>query len=92
MEVFINPFQRFTDNTIIIGRKTQENEPGVYIIENKGAREVIETAMIEDNRMIKSKSLHERLSFVHTENSEKNFIKFEVSFTKKPLWEKIISI
>ena len=92
MEVFINPFQRFTDNTIIIGRKTQENEPGVYIIENKGAREVIETVMIEDNKMIKSKSLHERLSFVHTENSEKNFIKFEVSFTKKPLWKKILSI
>jgi hypothetical protein len=55
IEVFINPFQRFTDNTVIIGRKTQENEPGVYILENKGAREIIETVMIEDNKIIKSK-------------------------------------
>ena len=38
IEVFINPFQRFTDNNIIIGRKTQEHEPGVYIVENKGWR------------------------------------------------------
>ena len=92
IEVFINPFQRFTDNTVIIGRKTQENEPGVYILENKGAREIIETVMIEDNKIIKSKSLHEKLAFVHTKNSSRNFIKFEVEFTKKPLWKKILSI
>jgi len=92
IEVFINPFQRFTDNTLIIGRKTQENEPGVYILENKGAREIIETVMIEDNKIIKSKSLHEKLAFVHTKNSSRNFIKFEVAFTKKPLWKKILSI
>jgi len=92
IEVFINPFQRFTDNTLIIGRKTQENEPGVYILENKGARDIIETVMIEDNKIIKSKSLHEKLAFVHTKNSSRNFIKFEVEFTKKPLWKKILSI
>lgn len=92
IEVFINPFQRFTDNTLIIGRKTQENEPGVYILENKGAREIMETVMIEDNKIIKSKSLHEKLAFVHTKNSSRNFIKFEVAFTKKPLWKKILSI
>jgi hypothetical protein len=77
---------------VIIGRKTQENEPGVYILENKGAREIIETVMIEDNKIIKSKSLHEKLAFVHTKNSSRNFIKFEVEFTKKPLWKKILSI
>ena len=92
IEVFINPFQRFTDNTVIIGRKTQEHEPGVYIVENKGAREIIETVMIEDNKIIKSKSLHEKLAFVHTKNSSRNFIKFEVEFKKKPLWRRMLFI
>jgi hypothetical protein len=92
MEVFINPFQRFTDNTIIVGRKTQEHEPGVYIVENKGSKEIIETAMLEESKMIKSKSLREKLSFVDTENASRNFIKFEVEFTKKPLWRRMLFI
>jgi hypothetical protein len=92
IEVFINPFQRFTDNTIIVGRKTQEHEPGVYIVENKGSREIMETAMWEGNKMIKSKSLRERLAFVDTENASRNFVKFEVEFKKKPLWKRMLFI
>jgi hypothetical protein len=92
IEVFINPFQRFTDNVIIVGRKTQENEPGVYIVENKGSKEIMETAMWEESKMIKSKSLRERLAFVDTENASKNFVKFEVEFTKKPLWRRMLFI
>lgn len=92
IEVFINPFQRFTDNTIIIGRKTQEHEPGVYIVENKGSKEIMETAMWDAGKMIKTKSLIEKLAFVQTENASRNFIKFEVEFTKKPLWRRMLFI
>ena len=92
IEVFINPFQRFTDNNIIIGRKTQEHEPGVYIVENKGSKEIMETAMWEESKMIKSKSLREKLAFVDTENASRNFVKFEVEFTKKPLWRRMLFI
>jgi hypothetical protein len=92
IEVFINPFQRFTDNNIIVGRKTQEHEPGVYVVEDKGSREIMETVMLEGSKMIKMKSLLERLCFVHTENSGRNFIKFEVEFTKKPLWRRMLFI
>jgi hypothetical protein len=92
IEVFINPFQRFTDNTIIVGRKTQENEPGVYIVENKGSKEIMETAMWDSGKMIKTKSLIEKLALVKTENSSRNFIKFEVEFTKKPLWRRMLFI
>jgi hypothetical protein len=92
IEIFINPFQRFTDNTIIIGRKTQEHEPGVYIVENKESKEIIETAMWDSGKMIKTKSLIEKLALVKTENSSKNFIKFEVEFTKKPLWRRMLFI
>jgi hypothetical protein len=92
IDVFINPFQRFTDNTIIVGRKTQEHEPGVYIVENKGSKEIMETAMWEESKMIKSKSLREKLAFVDTENASRNFVKFEVEFTKKPLWRRMLFI
>ena len=92
IEVFINPFQRFTDNNIIIGRKTQEHEPGVYIVENKGSKEIMETAMWEESKMIKSKSLREKLAFVDTENASRNFVKFEVEFTKKPLWRRMLFV
>jgi hypothetical protein len=92
IEVFINPFQRFTDNSIIVGRKTQEHEPGVYIVENKGSKEIMETAMWEESKMIKSKSLREKLAFVYTENASINFMKFEVEFTKKPLWRRMLFI
>jgi len=92
IEVFVNPFQRFTDNNIIVGRKTQEYEPGVYIVENKGSKEILETAMWEEDKMIKTKSLIERLSFVQTKNSSRNFMKFEVEFTKKPLWRRMLFI
>ena len=92
IEVFINPFQRFTDNNIIIGRKTQEHEPGVYIVENKGSREIMETAMGEESKMIKTKCLREKLCFINTENAERNFVKFEVEFKKKPLWRRMLFI
>ena len=92
VEVFINPFQRFTDNTIIVGRKTQEHEPGVYIVENKGSKEIMETAMWEESKIVKSKSLREKLSFVNTENASRNFVKFEVEFTKKPMWRRMLFI
>jgi hypothetical protein len=92
MEVFINSFQRYTDNTIIVGRKTQENESGVYLVENKESKEIIEIDVQEGSKMIKTKSLRERLAFVQTENANRNFMKFEVAFTKKPLWRRILFI
>jgi hypothetical protein len=46
----------------------------------------------EGSKMIKTKSLRERLAFVQTENASRNFMKFEVAFTKKPLWRRILFI
>lgn len=88
--VFVDPNKRFEDNTIIVGRKTKENEPGVYIVENKESRKTDE--MVDPVSFNKTIDLTERLSFVKVGNSNKNFLKFEVSFTKKPLWRKLLSI
>lgn len=88
--VFVDPNKRSQDNTIIIGRGTKENEPGVYIVENKESKETEE--ILDPVSFNKTLSLKERLAFVKVGNANKNFLKFEVSFTKKPLWRKIICI
>lgn len=88
--VFVDPNKRFEDNTIIVGRRTKENEPGVYIVENKESRKTEE--IVDPVSFNKTIALTERLSFVKVGNPNKNFLKFEVSFTKKPLWRKLLSI
>jgi len=92
ISVFIDPLKRYTDNTVVVGRKTQDNEPGVYIVENKGSREIAEFSSFKESKPVRKKSLLERLAFVSLENAEKNFLKFEVEFTKKPLWRRILFI
>ncbi len=88
--VFIDPNKRFEDNTIIVGRRTKENEPGVYIVENKDAKETQE--IIDPVSFNKTIAFMEKLAFVGVGNANRNFLKFEVLFTKKPLWRKILSI
>jgi len=88
--VFIDPNKRFQDNTIIVGRRTKETEPGVYIIENKESRETEE--ILDPVTFNKTLALKERLAFINVGSASKNFLKFEVSFTKKPWWRKILSI
>lgn len=89
INVFIDPNKRFKDNTLIVGKSTQNDDPGVYIVENKSSREIIETSL-QDFK--KEMALIERLAFVETESSHKNFIKIEVEFKRKPLWRKILFI
>ena len=88
--VFIDPNKRFEDNTIIVGRRTKETEPGVYIVENKDAKDTQE--ILDPVSFNKTIALTEKLAFVEVGNSNRNFLKFEVSFSKKPLWRKILSI
>lgn len=89
IEVFVDNNMKFSDNTIIVGRSTKNSEPGVYIAENKNLRELVETVSQESDKKI---YLNERLAFVATDNAKLNFIKYEVSFTKKPIWRKILGI
>jgi hypothetical protein len=89
MQVYVDNNMKFSDSTIIVGRFTKANESGVYIVENKGSRELVETMLSESDKNI---YLNERLAFKATDNAHLNFIKYEVSFTKKPLWKRILGI
>lgn len=88
--VFIDPNKRFEDNTIIVGRRTKETEPGVYIAENKDAKDIQE--ILDPVSFNKTIALTEKLAFVEVGYANRNFLKFEVSFSKKPLWRKILCI
>jgi len=92
ISVFVDNNIAFSDNTIILGRITRDQEAGVYIVEDSSSKEIVETSNWEESSMIKNTLLIERLSFISMENSHKNFIKFEVVFSRKPLWRKILSI
>lgn len=89
MQVYVDNNMKFSDNTIIVGRFTKASEPGVYIVENKGSRELVEAMLSGSDKNI---YLNERLAFKATDNAHLNFIKYEVSFTKKPLWKRILGI
>jgi len=92
ISVFVDNNIAFSDNTIILGRITRGQETGVYIVEDTSSREIMETSSWEESSIIKKILLIERLAFISMENSHKNFIKFDVAFSKKPLWRKILSI
>jgi hypothetical protein len=92
ISVFVDNNIAFSNNTIILGRITRENETGVYIVEDTSGREIIETSSWEGPSMIKKILLIERLAFVSMEKSHRNFIKFEVAFSKKPLWRKFFNL
>jgi hypothetical protein len=92
ISVFVDNNIAFSDNTIILGRITRDQEAGVYIVEDSSSKEIIETSNWEGFSMIKNILLIERLAFVSMEKSHRNFIKFEVSFSKKPLWRKILNL
>jgi hypothetical protein len=92
ISIFVDNNIAFSDNTIILGRITRENETGVYIVEDTSAREIIETSNWEGSSMIKKILLIERLAFASMEKSHRNFIKFEVAFSRKPLWRKIFNL
>jgi hypothetical protein len=90
--VFVDNNMKFSDNTIIVGRYTKNNEAGVYIVENRGARSIIENSPSLDHPSDKKIYLVEKLSFHATKNAHLNFVKYEVSFTKRPLWKRILGI
>ncbi len=48
--------------------------------------------MIDPASFNKTIALKEKLAFVNVGSANKNFLKFEVSFSKKPWWRKILCI
>lgn len=89
--VFVDPMKSYKDTSILVGRTTKENEHGVYFIEKEDS-EKIESFKNEADPDKTDIFLSEKMAVVEIGESKRNFIRFEVSFTKKPLWKKILCL
>lgn len=87
IKVFVNPFLSWNDNTLVLGRKTQANETGVYLAEKD--HEIIEdTVNLEAKRI----TLKQRLAWVEAGDASAIYHTSELKFKKKPLWRTILSL
>ena len=86
IDVFVDPFARFDDNYIIIGKRTSNNQSGVYLGIKEGSIENKET----EDQIIKD--YNNSFFIKSTQDSHKNFIRFDVKFEKRPFWKKLLSI
>jgi hypothetical protein len=87
--VFIDPYQKFSDTSILIGRITRPSEPGAYFTEY--SREFLELD-INGPESKKRIALSSRHSIVTTENSTTNYWTGTIIPAKKPIWRKLLGI
>ena len=91
IKVFIDPYMEFDDKSIILGKETKKNHPGVYFVYNEEIGGFTEPAYT--NNLDKKIMLIERYSIVDVgDSAHRNFISFNVEFSKKPLWRKILCL
>ena len=86
--VYVNANQKFNDGWVIIGRKTNTHEAGVYFIYED--REKIQLADIDPSK--NNFSIIQRVAIVDTNGAEKSFSKIHFTVGKKPFWKKLFNI
>lgn len=88
IDVYVNANLRFNDGYVIIGRKTNQNESGVYLTYKE--RERFELANMDPSG--KDLGISQRLSIASTMGAEKSFSKIHFTVGKKPFWRKLFNI
>jgi len=84
IQVFIDRNASFTEDRILIGRRTSENDPGVYFISgDKSTEEFTDT---DGNKKI---TLTYRQAIFNTEGCEGLFDIIRVNDSKRPFWKKL---
>ncbi len=86
--VYVNPNQKFNDGWVIIGRKTNTHETGVYFIYED--REKIQLADVDPSK--NNFGITQRVAIVDTNGAEKSFSKIHFTVGKKPFWKKLFNI
>lgn len=87
--VFVNPYLKFNDGLVTLGRKTMENDPGVhFVFKNPEYASVVSPETLETiNRLDIKTAIVE--AGLYPENS---YINLDFTIGKKPLWKKILGI
>ena len=87
IQVFIDRNASFTEDRILIGRRTSENDPGVYFISgDKSTEEFTDT---DGNKKI---TLTYRQAIFNTKGCEGLFDIIRVNDSKRPFWKKLFCI
>jgi len=88
IDVYINANLKFSNGYVIVGRKTNANESGVYFIYDQRERFEIAAA----NTMETKIGISQRIAVVDTNGAEKSFSKMHFTIGKKPFWKKLFNI
>lgn len=87
IQVFVDRNASFTEDRILIGRRTSESEAGVYFINgDKSTEEFMDS---DGNKTI---TLIYRQSIFNIEGCEKSFDLIRVSDSKRPFWKKLLCV
>jgi hypothetical protein len=87
IQVFVDRNASFSEDRILIGKRTVESNPGVYFISgNKSTEEFTDT--YGDKKI----TLLRRQAVINTEGCEGQFDVIRVSDSKRPFWKKLLGI
>jgi hypothetical protein len=87
IQVFVDRNSDYSENRVIIGKKTKESESGVYFIQGDKSTEEFTDTMGD-----KKITLIYRQAIISPEGSEISFDVIRVSDSKRPFWKKLLSI
>jgi hypothetical protein len=88
IDVFVNANLRFNDGCVIVGRRTNTHESGVYFVHQPTEK----IKLVDINPMENKIGVSKRFAFVDTHGAEKSFSKIHFTIGKKPFWRKIFNI
>lgn len=90
--VFTDPYLKWNENTVVLGRTTNDNDTGTYLVEGERKCEEIEMSIDFSGSQSKKLSLRTRRTIVATKGAEKNYLSLDIEFKKKPWWRKLLGI
>lgn len=87
IQVFVDRNASFTEDRILIGKRTLESDPGVYFITGDKS-----TEEFTDTYGDKKITLRRRQALVNTEGCQGLFDVIRVSDSKRPFWKKLLGV
>lgn len=87
--VYTNPYLKWDDTSLLIGRSTKDSETGVYIVEMEDRLEEIQMhPASSDFRIV----LLSRQAITDTMNAEEKYVYVKLELTKAPWWRRWLKL
>ena len=89
ISIFVNPHLKFNDGLVTIGRKTMDNDPGVY----SAFKDPVYSSVVSQDTFETINKLDIKLAIVEAGlYPENSYINIDFTIGKKPLWKKLLKI